>query len=102
MQPVIGWCVQVRVHPSAVPDAKSSVQAMPSSHERRQAPGVPAVIARSQFSRFSTTPFPQNAGQSESSAAVRPAGQQLSPFTASVIGVATQVALQANPTPCTA
>jgi hypothetical protein len=41
MQPVIGWCVQVRVHPSAEPEAKSSVQAMPSSQERRQAPGVP-------------------------------------------------------------
>jgi hypothetical protein len=102
MQPVIAWWMQVRVQASAEPDVKSSVQAIPSSHDFRQAPGVPAVIARSQLSRSSTTPSPQIAGQSESTTAEQPAGQQLSPPTQALIGVAMQVALQAEPLPCTA
>ena len=53
-----------------------------------------AVIARSQFSLVSTTPSPQMGGQSLSSTAVHPGGQQRSPPTQAVTGVATHAALQ--------
>src|SRR5262245_31003372 len=99
-QPVTGWWMQVREQPSGDPEAKSSVQALASSQERGQAPGKPAVIARSQLSLLPTTPSPQMPAQSESVAIVQPAGQQPSPFAQAVIGIATQWALQVSTRPC--
>jgi hypothetical protein len=55
---------------------------------------MPAVIARSHCSLASTTPSPQTTKQSVSVAAVQPAGQQWSPPTQALIGVATQSELQ--------
>jgi hypothetical protein len=98
-QPVTGWWMQVRVQPSGDPEAKSSVQASASSQVRGQAPGKPAVIARSQLSLLLTTPSPQIAAQSESEAIVQPAGQQPSPPAHPVIGIATQWALQVSTRP---
>jgi len=94
MQAVTGWWMQVRVQPSAEPEATSTVQALASSQVRGQAPWWPAVIARSQFSSLSTTPFPQIGWQSLSSAVEQPGGQQLSPPAHPVIGKGTQAALQ--------
>jgi hypothetical protein len=99
-QPAIGWWMQAREHPSGDPDAKSSVQALPSSQVRGQAPGRPAVIARSQLSLSPTTPSPQMAAQSESVAIVQPVGQQPSPSAQAVIGIATQWALHVAAVPC--
>lgn len=100
-QPVMGAWLHAREHPSTDPDAWSNVQASPSSQVRLQAPGWPAVIARSQFSLVSTTPSPQMGWQSLSSPAVHPGGQQWSPPTQAVTGVATQVALQLLARPVT-
>ena len=94
MQAVTGWWMQVRVHPSAEPEAKSTVQALASSQVLRQAPWWPAVIARSQFSSLSTTPLPQIGWQSLSLAVEQPGGQHPSPLAHPVIGMATQAALQ--------
>jgi hypothetical protein len=49
-QAVIVSCWQARVQPATVPEARSTVQASASSQDRAQAPGWPAVIARSQRS----------------------------------------------------
>ena len=94
MQAVTGWWTQVRVQPSAEPEATSTVQALASSQVLRQAPWWPAVIARSQFSPSSTTPLPQISWQSLSLAVEQPGGQQPSPPAHPVIGIATQAALQ--------
>lgn len=99
IQPVMRAWLHAREQPSTDPDAWSNVQASPSSQVRSQAPGWPAVIARSQRSLVSTTPSPQIAGQSLSSTAVHPGGQQRSPPTQAVIGVATHAALQKSDRP---
>jgi len=97
MQAVTGWWTHVRVQPSVEPDATSTVQALASSQVPRQAPWWPAVIARSQFSSASTTPFPQIAWQSLSLAVEQPGGQHPSPPAHPVIGMATQAALHSVP-----
>jgi hypothetical protein len=93
-QAVIVSCRQTRVQPATDPAARSTVQASASSQDRAQAPGMPDVIPRSHSSPGSTTPSPHTTGQSESSSAVQPAGQQPSPPTQAVIGVAAQLAEQ--------
>ena len=76
-QAVIAPWVQVRVHAATEPAATSTVQASPSLQLAGQAPGNPAVIARSHASPISTTPSPHTVrGQSASVAAVQPGGQQ--------------------------
>jgi len=87
-------CVHPRVQSWIEPLAMSVVQASASSQVRAQAPGMPAVIARSHCSLASTTPSPHMTKQSVSVAAVQPAGQQWSPSAQAVIGVATQSELQ--------
>jgi hypothetical protein len=72
----------------------STVQASASSQVVGQAPGMPAVIPRSHFSPASRTPSPHTAGQSASSAAVQPTGQQPSPVVQEAMGDATQAAVQ--------
>lgn len=106
MQPVIDAWAQARVQAWPLPDARSRVQAFPSSQVCGQAPGIPAVIARSQVSAASTTPSPQTTVQSlsyvgASVAAEQPAGQHPSPPAHAVISVATQVVLQFARVPCT-
>jgi hypothetical protein len=64
------------------------VQAMSSLHE------VGQEDFGSQVSPFSTTPFPQVGGQSESLLALHPAGQQPSPETQVVMAVWVQATLQ--------
>jgi hypothetical protein len=93
-QAVIASCWQVRVQPATEPEARSTVQALASSQDRAQAPGIPAVMARSHVSPPDTTASPQTTGQSESVAVVQPDGQQPSPPRQPVMGVATQLALQ--------
>jgi hypothetical protein len=99
MQAVIAWWKQARVHPSIVPEPKSSVQASPSSQLRGHAPAKPVVIARSQVSPVSTARLPQTTVQSLSLFAEHPAGQQPSPSAQAVIGVATQDALHSSARP---
>jgi len=94
MQPTMGAWVQRRVQLALDPLARSVVQASSSSQVRAQAPGSPAVIARSQASPASTAPSPQTGVQSGSLAAVQPAGQQLSPEVQAVIGTATHEEVQ--------
>jgi hypothetical protein len=98
-QAVIGAWPQAREQPATDPEAKSSVQAFPSSQEGGHQPGMPAVMARSQRSPGSTTPSPQTAGQSLSSAASQPGGQQPSPGAHAPIGRVTQRALHAAAVP---
>jgi len=86
-QATMARCVHPRVQFWIEPLSMSVVQASPSSHLRWQAPGMPAVIARSHFSLAWTTPSPQMGAQSESVREVQPAGQHLSPPTQAVIGV---------------
>lgn len=93
-QATIVVCVQWREQSLLDPLAMSTVQASPSSQVSAQAPGNPAVIARSHCSPASTTPSPQMGEQSGSLAAVQPGGQQESPPTQAVMGVTTQAALQ--------
>jgi len=101
MQPVIGSWTQARVQASLVPDARSRVQAFPSSQVRGQAPGIPAVIPRSQVSPGPTTPSPQTTAQSLSFVAEQPVGQHPSPPTHSSVRIGTQVALQSLEVPLT-
>jgi hypothetical protein len=91
----------VRVQASAEPEARSVVQASPSSQLRGHAPEMPALTARSQVSPESTMPLPQTTGQSSSFAASHPGGQHWSPFAQVVVSTATQVALQAPAVPFT-
>src|SRR5947208_2806633 len=72
---VTGRCTQAA---SQVPadSRRSSVQGLPSSHARGQAPRRPAAMATSQASPTWTTPSPQVVEQSGSWAALQPAGQQ--------------------------
>jgi hypothetical protein len=93
-QAVIASWLQARVQLATEPEAMSTVQASASSQDCAQAPGIPAVMARSHCSPVSTRPSPHTTGQSESLAAVQPAGQQPSPPRQPVMGVATQLALQ--------
>ena len=97
--PVMRTCEQVRVHASTDPSARSTVHASRSSHERGQAPGLPAVIRRSQLSVPPTTPSPQMTEQSESLDAVQPAGQQPSPEAQPVMGDETHRALHISAAP---
>jgi hypothetical protein len=89
-----GAWVQRRVQLPIEPLARSVVQAFWSSQVRAQAPGSPAVIARSQASPASTAPSPQTGVQSGSLAEVQPAGQQLSPEVQAVIGATEHEVLQ--------
>jgi hypothetical protein len=58
-QAVMGAWLHAREHDSIEPVAWSDVHAFPSSQLRAQAPGMPAVMARSQVSPSLTTPSPQ-------------------------------------------
>lgn len=100
-QATIAVCVQWREQSLLEPLAMSPVQASPSSQVSAQAPGNPAVIARSHCSPASTTPSPQIGEQSGSLAAVQPSGQQESPPTQAVMGLTTQAALQVAGSPRT-
>ena len=93
-QATMGAWVQWRVQLALDPLATSVVQAFWSSQVCGQAPGSPAVIARSQASPASTAPSPQTGVQSGSLAPVQPAGQHPSPAAQAVIGTATHEALQ--------
>jgi hypothetical protein len=97
--PVMRMCEQLRVQASTEPPATSTVHASRSSHELGQAPGLPAVIRRSQVSKAPTTPSPQMTEQSESLAVVQPTGQQPSPEAQPVMGEATQRALHISAAP---
>ena len=99
VHPVTGLWLQLREQFSIEPDAWSNVHALPSSHERAQAPTAPVVMARSQLSLVSTTPSPQMVGQSSSFAALHPAGQHLSSSAHALIGIATHAALQVSARP---
>jgi len=101
MHAVIAWCEQRRVQASLEPEAKSAVQASPSSQLRGHDPATPVVIPRSQVSPVSTMPLPQTTAQSLSLPDQHPAGQHWSPSAQAVICVATQVALQALAVPLT-
>jgi hypothetical protein len=79
--------------------ATSTVHASWSSHVAAQAPGLPAVMRRSQVSPMLMTPSPQMTWQSESVAAVHPAGQQLSAGAQLVMGSVTHSALQESALP---
>jgi hypothetical protein len=97
---VMRMCEHVRVHASTDPLATSIVHASWSLHDAAQAPGLPAVIRRSQLSAVPTTLSPQITEQSESLAVVHPAGQQPSPDAHPVIGEETHRALHIAASPC--
>jgi hypothetical protein len=82
----IGWNVHAALHVDGDPVSTSPVHALPSSH-------AVGHDAPSHVSPGESTPSPQNAEQSESSATVHPAGQQPSPAAHVTIGSKLHAAL---------